>query len=145
MRGVTSTSRVELGLLGVACVLDGVPATPPLCFLDGVAAVVPSSNRSNRPRTCPSRCGVGPKEVFAEGVKSFLDIVGVSSVLWSWNRLFEGVSMCFARFSGVSDGVGASGDFRLCCRLDSLGGGAVFPLKMSWAFWKSLYLLAISH
>lgn len=59
---------------GVACIGGATPSLP-TSLLEGE---VPSWRRSNNPRTCPSFCGVGPREVFFNGVNRFRTTEGES-------------------------------------------------------------------
>lgn len=75
-----SMSYVLVRLLGVAWTFvrdrPGVLGGLVVSFLDGVPSSF-STSRSNKPRTLPSRCGVGPRDVTGAGLNSFLDMAGV--------------------------------------------------------------------
>lgn len=72
-----SGGRRCVDLLGVASTLEAEPAG--LAVASGSWGV--GARRSNKPRTRPSRCGVGPIEVGAAGLKSLRAVEGVTA---SW-------------------------------------------------------------
>ena len=76
---IAASAGAALDLLGVRCICawSATPASP--MEREGVPA-----SRSKSPSTRPSFCGVGPMEVGAVGVNSFLLREGVVAAVMSW-------------------------------------------------------------
>lgn len=107
---------------------------------DGVPSSL-STMRSNRPRTRPSLCGVGPMDRGAAGLKRVLAMEGVvvDMGLWGDERGLDGVSRCFCILDGVwvlnSAGLRFFG-------WPGFEGGGTLPDKMSRSLLYCLYLRA---
>lgn len=103
-----------------------------------------STSKSNKPRTLPSRCGVGPRDVTAAGLKSFLDIAGLFIISCSCVG-FDGVSAYFVFLTGVSAGIDC--DFRFCGFdfASDLDSAEILPARMSRVLLYSLYICATKH